>query len=473
MKKSIAIVLLALVMLMLAACGSRTPAAPSIIETESTQPTQPETQPTQATQPTAAPTQPTTSPTQPAVPLEYTGIYWRTWNEEIAGTVAVRNSYYVLNADHTGYVIAQAVGTLTWTESQVKDNLGQVSRIALNQENGDVNLVVYEFQGNPSVYKKIAKLPAEIESMIAEATKPTPVPAPTVAPRVSAPEITKNPTSETVTEGGNAYFVARANNYNTINWYVVSADHSTRIPVNNAPWNFSGVAVSGEGTTTLLLSNIPLAMNGWGVEAVFTGEGGSSTTSQSFIYVNKAAKTPLTVLPSSGIYVADKPVQLSAAPGSFISYELYDDVGNKSTGTVQSGGYVNIPLIPNCRYVARLVAYVVGNENDLIVCEYTMDGMASQPEPAPGFYGGTFRSEEAEVTLVATGGDSFAANVSIFRLCNMDGYGSYSNGIVYLSMPDASGNNIRLEYNVNNGTLYVSSSTWEYLPTGTSFSGLV
>lgn len=155
MKKSIAIVLLTLVMLMLAACGGKAAPAPA------------ETQPTQETQAVET-TQATEAPTQPTAPLEYAGIYCRTWSEEIAGTVAERNSYYILNPDHTGYLVMQAVGTLTWDENQLTDHLGGTYSIALTQENGIVNLLVYEFQDTPSVYKKIEKLPDEINALIAE-----------------------------------------------------------------------------------------------------------------------------------------------------------------------------------------------------------------------------------------------------------------------------------------------------------------
>lgn len=162
MKKGIAVLLLALAMLILAACGSK--AAPA--QTQPTQAAQ-AAQPTQATQPTEAP-RATEAAVQPTSPLEYAGIYCRTWSEEIGGTVAERNSYYVLNPDHTGFLVAQGVGTLTWNESQLTDNLGVTYNIALTRENGTVNLLVYEFQDAPSVYKKIESLPDEINAAIAD-----------------------------------------------------------------------------------------------------------------------------------------------------------------------------------------------------------------------------------------------------------------------------------------------------------------
>lgn len=404
---------------------------------------------------------------------DYPGAYCRTWFEEIGGTSVMRNSYYVLNADHTGYVITQGVGKLTWNMDQVTDDLGQTYSIAMTEEEGWVKLLVYEFPGSPSAYDKLEKLPADVEAMLYEDFVPIPM--------NSAPEITKNPTSETVTEGGYAYFVARADNYKYIDWYIVSADRSQKMNVGTGPSKFPGLSVSGDGTTTLLLSGIPLSMNGWCIEATFTGDGGSTTTNQCKIYVNKAAKTPLLAVPSGGFYVNDHAVQLTAAPGSSIYYELYDDVGNAKTGTIRSGDYVYVPVIANCRYIARLVAHVVGDENNLTVCEYTMDGMSDYPPealngatepPCPSFNGGNFDNNEVIVTLEPLGDGGYYANIVVLRLCNMEGTGSYHGGVVYMSMTDPSGNYLGAEYDVVTGTLNISSSTWEYLPSNTVFYGI-
>lgn len=404
---------------------------------------------------------------------DYPGTYCRTWMEEIGGTSAMRNAYYVLNADHTGYVITQGVGKLTWNMDQVKDDLGQTYSIALIEHEGWTKLQVYEFPGSPSVYDKIEKLPAEIEAMLSES--PAPV------PRNSAPEITKNPTSETVTEGDYAYFVARADNYKYIDWFIVSPDNSRKMNASAGPMNFPGLSVSGDGTTTLKLSGIPQSMNGWCIEATFTGDGGSTTTDQCKLYVNKSVAAPLLAVPSGGFYVNDHAVQLTAAPGSSIYYELYDDVGNKQTGTIRSGDYVYVPVIANCRYIARLIAHVVGDENNLTVCEYTMDGIPDYPTegfygatepPAPYFNGGTFDNNEVIVTLEPLGDGGYYANIVVLRLCNMEGTGSYHGGVVYMSMTDPSGSYLGAEYDVSNGTLNISSSTWEYLPNNTVFYGI-
>lgn len=158
MKKRIAISLLAAVVLMLAACGSKTDTIPASSDTEQIQQTH-EIQTGGDTQTDAVSSAP-----------EYTGIYRRMWSEEIDGTVVELNSYIVLNEDGTGCWIAQDVGTLTWDESRLTLTVGAAYETALTQENGSVNLLVYEFQDAggawiPTVYEKIEELPAEIEKM--------------------------------------------------------------------------------------------------------------------------------------------------------------------------------------------------------------------------------------------------------------------------------------------------------------------
>ena len=81
--------------------------------------------------------------------------------------------------------------------------------------------------------------------------------------------ITKSPTGERVQEGGAAKFVARAQNAERIVWRIVSNDTTNTVQASEASQVFPGVQVSGLGTETLALSNIPRSMDGWRVEAQF------------------------------------------------------------------------------------------------------------------------------------------------------------------------------------------------------------
>lgn len=81
--------------------------------------------------------------------------------------------------------------------------------------------------------------------------------------------ITKSPTGERVEAGGAAKFVSRAENAERIVWRIVSNDTTNTVQASEAAQTFPGLQVSGLGTETLTLSNIPQSMDGWRIEAQF------------------------------------------------------------------------------------------------------------------------------------------------------------------------------------------------------------
>ena len=212
--------------------------------------------------------------------------------------------------------------------------------------------------------------------------------APQIQPQITAvPEIvyatsnpnllyiTKNPTSETVNEGGNAVFIARAENYNYITWRLVSPNGYTVYSMNDAVWQFRGLSVNGDGTCQLILSNCPVSLSGWGVEAVFTGYSGQAVTNRAYVTVKKAAKAQLYASPSSGYFeYCDQAIQLISNPGDTIHYEMSRSGGiSMGSGEVKSGGYCYIGAIADLRYDVYLYAYVVGDPSNAISCSYVMD----------------------------------------------------------------------------------------------------
>lgn len=117
---------------------------------------------------------------------------------------------------------------------------------------------------------------------------PTIAPTPTVNPYL---RLTKSPTGEVVDEGGKALFVARAENYTSISWFVANSAGTIVYQDGTAAQAFPGLQVSGLGTETLCLNNIPYEMSGWRVYATFTGLGGPATTDSAYITVNKVSAT--------------------------------------------------------------------------------------------------------------------------------------------------------------------------------------
>lgn len=100
------------------------------------------------------------------------------------------------------------------------------------------------------------------------------------------PELTKHPTSETVDEGGNAEFVARASYSRRTVWYLVDPDNSGhRLLLKEASMKFPGLTFDGENTEHLYLHHIPKDLSGWNVVAEFVGSNGLVRSSAAVITV--------------------------------------------------------------------------------------------------------------------------------------------------------------------------------------------
>lgn len=115
-----------------------------------------------------------------------------------------------------------------------------------------------------------------------------PTPAPTPVPYVN---VTKHPTGETVDAGGRALFISRADNSTGITWIIANPAGTVQFQNGEAANFFPGLSVSGIGTDTLILDNIPLDMDGWQVRADFTGYNGTVSSNYARISVNNSAST--------------------------------------------------------------------------------------------------------------------------------------------------------------------------------------
>ena len=96
--------------------------------------------------------------------------------------------------------------------------------------------------------------------------------------------VTKSPTSESVPYGGAAIFIARADYDTGITWYIASPDASTIYNVSDAPYYSPCLVAYGQGTETLTLCEIPSWMNGWQVQAGFSGKDGPVYSGIAYIY---------------------------------------------------------------------------------------------------------------------------------------------------------------------------------------------
>lgn len=306
-------------------------------------------------------------------------------------------------------------------------------------------------------------------------TKPTEAPTqPTEPEKVNPPLITKAPTSESVTEGDNAYFVAKVEDYDYISWFIVSPDHKYQYSTSEAPRYFKGLSIAGETSTQLILCNCPTSLDGWCVEAMFTGPGGRAVTDHCYVYVKKAPKTQLWASPANGYFSFVEPtVQLNADKGDMIYYELRTFDGIIS-GTIRSGDRITLPMLVGDVYDAYLYAYVTTDKSNAISCRYTIDCYEA-PAPFPtespsGSLDGSYMDGNGDTIYLRTDKNGrLACEISIVGLSTFTGHGYYSDGIAFLTLLAPNGTEV---YTTFDGyTLTVFESDWSLLERGTEFSG--
>ncbi|MBQ9661960.1 MAG: hypothetical protein IJV40_02270 [Oscillospiraceae bacterium] len=96
--------------------------------------------------------------------------------------------------------------------------------------------------------------------------------------------ITKNPSSEALAIGGKTWFIAHADNALSLTWQMVSPDGFVYSLEETMAAN-PGLALEALEGDTIAVSNVPLSMNGWGVQARFDGQGNSAVTEPAYLYV--------------------------------------------------------------------------------------------------------------------------------------------------------------------------------------------
>ena len=89
--------------------------------------------------------------------------------------------------------------------------------------------------------------------------------------RGPAPEITKDPTGETVMEGQSAMFIARAENADKIEWFLIDKRGEYMAPGYVASL-YPGFSFNGRNSEVFEIYNIPLELDGWAAVCVFSND---------------------------------------------------------------------------------------------------------------------------------------------------------------------------------------------------------
>ena len=96
--------------------------------------------------------------------------------------------------------------------------------------------------------------------------------------------ITKNPSSEAIAIGGKTWFIAHADNADSLFWMMVDPEGMV-YGLDEAMERHPGLQLEELPQDTLAVSNVPASANGWGFLAGFSGPGGYAETDPAYLYV--------------------------------------------------------------------------------------------------------------------------------------------------------------------------------------------
>ena len=112
-------------------------------------------------------------------------------------------------------------------------------------------------------------------------------PQPSATPQVSGPvNITKNPTGESLAVGGRTWFIAHATNATSLTWLFTDPQGKS-YDIDQTMAANPGLELLELPDDTLGLSNVPVSLDGWSVQARFDGPGGSAVTTPATIRVDE------------------------------------------------------------------------------------------------------------------------------------------------------------------------------------------
>lgn len=294
-------------------------------------------------------------------------------------------------------------------------------------------------------------------------TPATPVPTNNIhIVDVTNPRITKNPTSESLTAGGSCTFIAQAIGYNYMRWQLVSPSGQVydASSYNPFPANLYMYGTTGQSLT---LAGVPQDMNGWAVQAVFTGDTESVTSSPAYIYVS-AAPAPVYVTisfnPGQGVTFYDvvNYVTVYSSNGADIRVEatMGGDTGAYYSQTVSSGSQIPIQGVYG-QFVSVTVIATCGNSQANIT--YYVDNTPITPVyPTPTPYVPPTPTDNP-------GGSTKSGTISDF---NADGGGYY----VGIDFDDGTSGRYDISYMVSNPPSVGTRVTCNFAADGVTLTGI-
>ena len=109
---------------------------------------------------------------------------------------------------------------------------------------------------------------------------------PAAAPQGSLPQVTEQPTDESLTEGYSCMYIASADNADQRMWHAVSPDGKD-VPFTEIGEYFPYMEYAGETTEVLSLFNVAAGFNGWGSYCRFENSAGSTDSAVAMTHVRR------------------------------------------------------------------------------------------------------------------------------------------------------------------------------------------
>ena len=204
-----------------------------------------------------------------------------------------------------------------------------------------------------------AETPAVVytpEPVAAVATAaPTVSPSPTPTVQVVYSGVIKNPTSETVESGGTAIFIAYTDTSNAATWIIKDPGEVYGYDASQAASKYPGLVVSGQGTNTLTLSNIPAEMSGCRIQAHF----GTVYTDNANLTVIVSVDSPVRQMANSCLAYFDAQARLSGytAVSPLQSYSYTDAVSEGGPKASFNISFTSANGIVVAQFTATSAAY--------------------------------------------------------------------------------------------------------------------
>ena len=139
----------------------------------------------------------------------------------------------------------------------------------------------------------LTRLTDSYATFVGEKQPVHPAPAPKPAPGPAFLMITKNPTNENHSAGETAWFVSGANTWDSLSWTFVGPN-GVEYSSKDFGYYFPNCQVGGANGTTLSISNVSTAMDGFGVYCTFHYQGQTARTSTAWLSVTDTPVPPPT-----------------------------------------------------------------------------------------------------------------------------------------------------------------------------------